>query len=93
MKLPRRVFLQIAATGLIGGVTNARSQDRESGKRSFNRPLHFVQIDVFASTRLQGNPLAVFTDARELTDTEMQNIAREVNFQETTFVLPRSPAV
>lgn len=93
MRSTRRIFLQIAATGLISGVTNAKPLGRESGQRSPHRRLHFVQIDVFASERLQGNPLAVFTDARELKDTEMQNIAREVNFQETTFVLPRSAVV
>jgi trans-2,3-dihydro-3-hydroxyanthranilate isomerase len=42
---------------------------------------------------LQGNPLAVFTDARMLSDAEMQSIAREINLQETTFVLPRPAAV
>jgi trans-2,3-dihydro-3-hydroxyanthranilate isomerase len=93
MRSTRRIFLQIAATGLISGVTSAKPSGRESGERSPHRRLHFVQIDVFTSERLQGNPLAVFTDARELSDTEMQNIAREVNFQETTFVLPRSAVV
>src|SRR5580704_6400103 len=93
MRSTRRIFLQIAATGLIGGVTNAKPVGKESGDRSPHRRLHFVQIDVFASERLQGNPLAVFTDASELSDAEMQNIAREVNFQETTFVLPRPAAI
>jgi trans-2,3-dihydro-3-hydroxyanthranilate isomerase len=93
MKSTRRIFLQIAATGLISRVTSAKPSGRESGERSPRRRLHFVQIDVFASERLQGNPLAVFTDAGELSDHEMQNIAREVNFQETTFVLPRSAVV
>jgi trans-2,3-dihydro-3-hydroxyanthranilate isomerase len=50
-------------------------------------------MDVFSSRRLQGNPLAVFLDARGLTDAEMQDLAREINLQETTFVLPREPAV
>jgi trans-2,3-dihydro-3-hydroxyanthranilate isomerase len=57
------------------------------------RQFRFVQMDVFSSRRLQGNPLAVFLDARGLTDAEMQNLAREINLQETTFVLPREPAV
>lgn len=48
----------------------------------------FVQVDVFASAPLQGNPLAVFTDARGLTDAQMQAVAREMNLSETTFVLP-----
>jgi len=57
------------------------------------RRFRFVQIDVFTSQRLQGNPLSVFTDARGLSDSEMQDLARETNLQETTFVLPRDPAV
>jgi hypothetical protein len=36
-----------------------------------------VQIDVFTSKRLQRNPLSVFTDARGLSDSEMQDLARE----------------
>ena len=85
--------LQIAAAGLIGGAAAAEGPGRERVERTPNRRLHFVQIDVFASRRLQGNQLAVFTDGRGLSDAEMQNIAREVNFQETTFVLPRPAAI
>ena len=53
----------------------------------------FVQLDVFTKTPLTGNPLAVFTDARGLTDQQMQALAREMNLSETTFVLPREPQV
>lgn len=53
------------------------------------RRLRFVQLDVFAATPLQGNPLAVFPDARGLSDAEMQALARETNLSETTFILPR----
>jgi trans-2,3-dihydro-3-hydroxyanthranilate isomerase len=52
------------------------------------RRLPFVQVDVFTSRALQGNALAVFTDARGLSAAEMQAIARETNLSETTFVLP-----
>jgi len=52
----------------------------------------FVQVDVFTNRRLQGNPLAVFTDARGLTDEHMQAFARETNLSETTFVFPREAA-
>jgi trans-2,3-dihydro-3-hydroxyanthranilate isomerase len=51
----------------------------------------FVQLDVFTQTPLAGNPLAVFTDARGLTDKQMQALAREMNLSETTFILPREP--
>ncbi|MEO8539015.1 MAG: PhzF family phenazine biosynthesis protein [bacterium] len=48
----------------------------------------FVQVDVFTSTPFGGNQLAVFTDARGLADGQMQAIAREMNFSESTFVFP-----
>ena len=53
----------------------------------------FVTLDVFTATRFGGNPLAVFTDARGLSDAQMQSLATEMNLSETTFVLPpASPA-
>src|SRR5258706_3047732 len=52
----------------------------------------FIQLDVFTARRLEGNPLAVFPDARGLSDGEMQALAREMNLSETTYVLPRDPA-
>lgn len=48
----------------------------------------FVTVDVFTESRFGGNPLAVLPDARGLTDAQMQSIAREFNYSETTFVLP-----
>src|SRR5579864_3684151 len=53
------------------------------------RPLSFVTLDVFTSVPLEGNQLAVFTDARGLSDSEMQALAREMNLAETTFIIPR----
>ena len=50
--------------------------------------LSFAQWDVFTARALEGNSLAVFPDARGLTDDQMQAIAREFNFSETTFVFP-----
>jgi trans-2,3-dihydro-3-hydroxyanthranilate isomerase len=52
------------------------------------RTFSFVTVDVFTDTRFGGNPLAVFPDARGLTDAEMQSLAAEFNLSETTFVLP-----
>jgi trans-2,3-dihydro-3-hydroxyanthranilate isomerase len=49
---------------------------------------HFEQVDVFTKQRFAGNPLAVFTDARDLSTADMQDIAREMNLSETTFVVP-----
>jgi trans-2,3-dihydro-3-hydroxyanthranilate isomerase len=54
--------------------------------------LQMVQLDVFSSTPLEGNPLAVFLDGTGLSDDEMQSIAREMNLSETTFILPRDAA-
>ena len=48
----------------------------------------YVVVDVFTDTPLEGNQLAVFTDARELPEELMQPLAREINFSETVFVLP-----
>jgi trans-2,3-dihydro-3-hydroxyanthranilate isomerase len=48
----------------------------------------FTTVDVFTTTRFEGNPLAVMTDARGLTDADMQNIAAEFGYSEVTFVLP-----
>lgn len=57
------------------------------------RRFRYVQIDVFTSQRLKGNPLCVFTDARGLSDAEMQDLARETHHSETTFVFPRDASV
>jgi trans-2,3-dihydro-3-hydroxyanthranilate isomerase len=51
----------------------------------------FCIVDVFAEEKYTGNPLAVFTDAAALSPTEMQKIAREVNYSETTFILYPEP--
>jgi len=48
----------------------------------------FVTVDVFTERQFGGNQLAVFTDARGMTDAQMQALATEFNLAETTFVLP-----
>jgi trans-2,3-dihydro-3-hydroxyanthranilate isomerase len=48
----------------------------------------FHTCDVFTDTRFGGNPLAVLTHAEGLSDDQMQRVAREFNFSETTFVFP-----
>lgn len=52
----------------------------------------FVTTDVFSERRFGGNPLAVVFDAEDLTGAQMQSIATEFNYSETTFVLPASHA-
>jgi len=49
----------------------------------------YVQLDVFTQKALQGNQLAVFTDARGLSPADMQALARETRLAETTFIFPR----
>jgi trans-2,3-dihydro-3-hydroxyanthranilate isomerase len=52
----------------------------------------FYTADVFTDRPFAGNQLAVFPDARGLTGARMQEIAREFNLSETTFVLPPQDA-
>jgi trans-2,3-dihydro-3-hydroxyanthranilate isomerase len=47
----------------------------------------YVIADVFTDTPLEGNPVAVFTDASGLSSEVMQRAARELNLSETVFVL------
>ena len=49
----------------------------------------YVVCDVFTDTPLTGNQLAVFTDAREIPEEQLQQLAREMNFSETVFVYPK----
>jgi trans-2,3-dihydro-3-hydroxyanthranilate isomerase len=46
----------------------------------------FYTLDVFTTTRFQGNPLAVITDGDGISDAQMLAIAREMNLSETVFV-------
>ncbi len=55
--------------------------------------VRFVTCDVFTDRPFTGNQLLVVPDARELTSAQMQAIAREINYSESTFVLPpKNPA-
>jgi trans-2,3-dihydro-3-hydroxyanthranilate isomerase len=52
-------------------------------------PTHrYVVADVFTDRPLEGNQLAVFTDARDIAEERYQPLAREMNFSETVFTLP-----
>src|SRR5690606_11116684 len=52
----------------------------------------YLHYDVFTDMRFQGNALAVLPDARGLSAAQMQAIAGEMAFSETTFVLPSEVA-
>jgi len=49
--------------------------------------LTFYIVDVFAEEKYAGNQLAVVRDAKAFSDVEMQRIAKEMNYSETTFIL------
>jgi len=48
--------------------------------------LRFYIVDVFAETKYSGNQLAVFRDSGRLTGAQMQRIAQEMHYSETTFI-------
>jgi len=53
----------------------------------------YITVDVFTNQAFGGNPLAVVLDAGGLSTAQMQAVATEFNYSETTFVLPpQNPA-
>lgn len=56
----------------------------QRGEQTVNTAFYIV--DVFAEQKYSGNQLAVITNAVKLTDSEMQKIANEMHFSETTFI-------
>ncbi len=46
----------------------------------------FYIVDVFAEEKYEGNQLAVFVDIKGISDSEMQRIANEMHYSETTFI-------
>ena len=77
------------ATITSGGAgTAARGSTGNAGYNPCVPTHRFVFADVFTDTPLTGNQLAVFTDARGLSEEAMQALAREIGFSETVFVLP-----
>lgn len=57
------------------------------------KKLEYFIVDVFAEKKFAGNQLAVFADGRGLPTIEMQKIAREMNFSETTFIMGNKPRI
>jgi trans-2,3-dihydro-3-hydroxyanthranilate isomerase len=78
----RRNVLRLAAGSAIASAYPVAAQPANA------KTFDFVQVDVFTSNSLEGNPLAVFPAAQGLTDEQMMAITRELNHSETTFVLP-----
>jgi trans-2,3-dihydro-3-hydroxyanthranilate isomerase len=48
----------------------------------------YVVCDVFTDVPLAGNQLAVFTDAREIPEPQLQKLAKEMRLPETVYVYP-----
>lgn len=91
MKFSRRTLMRGIAVSTASGVLT-KYAGGSGTPAAANRRFAYVEMDVFTSQRLEGNQLVVFTDARGLSDAEMQALARETNLQETTFVIPRDAA-
>jgi len=80
------------------GQEGNRVPGQDSTQNSFRAPsdksvdsgavLPYVVVDVFTDRALEGNQLAVFTEARGLSAEQMQRLAREMNLSESVFVLP-----
>ncbi|MFL6562048.1 MAG: PhzF family phenazine biosynthesis protein [Bacillus sp. (in: firmicutes)] len=52
--------------------------------------INYYIVDVFSEGKYTGNPLAVFRNAGNISEREMQQIAKETNYSETTFILSDS---
>src|SRR5216683_6809175 len=86
-RLARTAGTQSRSARCRFGVTTARwrcgNWDREQRMQR-----RYITVDVFTDRAFGGNPLAVVLDAQGLTTAQMQAIATEFNYSETTFVLP-----
>ena len=59
-----------------------------AGYPIMTRRYRYLHLDVFTNEKFGGNQLAVFPDAQGLTAETMQAVTREMNFSESTFILP-----
>src|SRR5258708_1102031 len=69
------------------GVTTSRCRCGNWDRRDLMQR-RYITVDVFTDRAFGGNPLAVVLDAGGLSTAQMQAIATEFNYSETTFVLP-----
>ncbi|MEW6536887.1 MAG: PhzF family phenazine biosynthesis protein [Candidatus Auribacterota bacterium] len=53
--------------------------------------MEFYITDVFGNEKYSGNQLATFLNCAHISSEEMQKIAREINFSETTFIVSNEP--
>jgi PhzF family phenazine biosynthesis protein len=95
MLVDRRNFLNLAAASTVATSICPLGGERNSMQSSARGALTFtyLQVDVFSSKPLLGNPLAVVVGADTLSDEQMATLANWTNLSETTFLLkPRLPA-
>ncbi len=69
-------------------LTTKKPSPKKLGNKPKIKKFSMVQVDVFTDRALTGNSLAVFLDGRGLSTKNMQDLAREMNLSETTFILP-----
>jgi trans-2,3-dihydro-3-hydroxyanthranilate isomerase len=69
-------------------VSVADEEEAHADRFTEMRTFRYVLADVFTDRPLAGNQLAVFTDARDLDELTMQELALELGLSETVFVLP-----
>jgi len=74
----------------MAGLGVNRSQDLRLWFTGKVATLRYVVADVFTDVPLAGNQLAVFTDAREIPEEQLQPLAAELKLSETVFVYPPS---
>ena len=81
--MQRRTILAAALGSAGAAYTNA----------AMNLPGSYEIWDVFSSTKMLGNPLAVFPDAGAIPENQLGAIAREMGHSETTFIYPRGASI
>ena len=84
LRAERAQLVRLAGIGVGVADDEKAHADRFTDMRSFR----YVLADVFTDRPLAGNQLAVFTDARDLDEVTMQELALELGLSETVFVLP-----
>jgi trans-2,3-dihydro-3-hydroxyanthranilate isomerase len=84
---------------MLTGLSNHEARPRRSGQATLNRyasamhlPFRILNVFAIEGDRLSGNPLCVFEDGSDLSEIQMQALARQMNLSETTFLLPAAVA-
>jgi len=77
----------------MSGESAKLTAESTAGSTKIRLELSYRLCDVFTATPFQGNQLAVFEEAGELTSAEMQKLANEANLSETTFIVRRDAEI